>query len=127
MSGVACEEEAALLQKVLSQFRGGIDFGLFWNLFISSSPYLCDKCQSLLKRQQSQEAEPAKTNADITANCAVLFNARGNVPPPPPERVSTGNKRSRETSPVPAITPTRSSSQSDSVDVSVMADYKYLV
>jgi len=78
LSGAACEE-VTLLIKVLSQFHGGSKFRLFWNLFMSPSPYLCDECQSLLKRQQTEEVELAKTNANIAANCAALFNARGNV------------------------------------------------
>jgi len=43
VNGVACEEEAALLKTIVLQFREESDFGLFWNLFMSSSPYLCDK------------------------------------------------------------------------------------
>jgi len=115
----ACEVETALLRKVLSQFRGGRNFGLFWDLLVRLSAYLCDKCQNLLKKQRSLERDLAEVNANINAKCEALFNVRRDVPPPP-ERSLTGDKRPRSESQVEATTPTSSSSPSDSVDVSVI-------
>jgi len=97
---------------------------LFWDLLVCSSAYLCDKCQNLLKKQQSLERDLAAVNANINAKCEALFNARRDVaPPPPPGRPSTGDKRPRSESLVEASASTDSSSPSNSVDVSVILYY----
>jgi len=93
----ACEVETGLLKKVLSKFRGVRNFSLFWDLLVHSSAYLCDKCQSLLKRQCSLERDLAEINANINARCEALFNARRDVPPST-GRSLPGDKRSRSES-----------------------------
>jgi len=116
----ACEVETAILREVLANFHGGRNFGLFWDLLVRSSTYLCDKCQALLKKLRSLERDLAEVNASIDAKCEALFNARRDVVPPPSRRSSTGDKRPRSEPLVEATTPTSSAPQSDSPDVSVI-------
>lgn len=90
-------------------------------MLVRSSAYLCDKCQNLLKKQQSLERDLAEINANINAKCEAFFSARRDVAPPPTGRSAAGNKRPRSEPLVEVTTSTTgSSSPSDSVDVSVI-------
>ena len=75
LNGVACKAEGELLRRALARYCGRVNIARALELLEDPSVFLCMKCQQILMKQSSLEAELFRINQQINVKCKTLIRS----------------------------------------------------